>query len=59
FKENLTALSQKNGWFAPASEILDCLLQKGIKHLTTHQEIQILLNILILNIKNKIWQKLK
>jgi hypothetical protein len=59
FKENVTALSQKNGWFAPASEILDFLSQKVIKHLTKYQEMQIVLNILRSNMENKIWQKLK
>jgi hypothetical protein len=56
FKENIDYLSSQNGWFAPATEILDYLLKSKSKNTVNPFYINLLdLKWLI----QRIWKKIK
>lgn len=56
FKEKLTYLSRKDGWFAPASEILDFLLkQKKREYEKESYFLSLDLKLMMANIKRKIF----
>ena len=59
FKEKMAYLSTKNGWFAPASEILDYMLrQRGERYISKQEKLKLDFTWLTQRIQKKLLRKL-